>query len=133
MMVPFHAHRALTQPWASFATKVGTGFTTGELERLQALSVPMGWKTRVAVAEQSARSLLRVYLGKNAAERVIDGAPQPGELSPRRARCSLRSAVSPTCREIPISNLHRVGSRNLRGVRREQELFTLPELAPASV
>jgi adenylate cyclase len=73
LMVPFHAHHALTQPWASFATKVATGFTPAEIERMQALCVPMGWKTRVSVAEQSTRSLLRVYLGKNAAERVIDG------------------------------------------------------------
>lgn len=73
LIVPFHTDHAHEQPWVTFATRDAAGFSAADVDRLTNYCVPMGWKARVVIAETATRSLLRVYLGPNAAERVWDG------------------------------------------------------------
>lgn len=73
VIIPFHTDHAHEQPWIAFATRDETGFSDADVTRLEGLCQALGWKTRVVIAEQATRSLLRVYLGPNAAERVMQG------------------------------------------------------------
>lgn len=73
LIVPFQNQHVAEQPWMAFATRAAGGFSDAQVEEVQTLCGPMGWKARVAIAEQATRSLLRVYLGPNAAERVLEG------------------------------------------------------------
>ncbi len=73
LIVPFHTDHEKEQPWITFATKQTCGFSTIEINTLKQLCVPLSWKARVTMAKMASKSLLSVYLGKNAAERVIAG------------------------------------------------------------
>ena len=73
LIIPFHTDHAFEQPWITLATQLSSGFTEAQKERLQELCSKLGWKARVSMAESATRSLLSVYLGKNAAERVGAG------------------------------------------------------------
>jgi adenylate cyclase len=73
LIIPFHTDHAYEQPWITFATRAKVGFSDIDAQNLETFCVAMGWKTRVVIAEHATRSLLRVYLGPNAAKRVLEG------------------------------------------------------------
>jgi adenylate cyclase len=70
-MRPFLLHNE--QAWVALASRSVGGFTEAELSTAESLCRQMGWKIRVAVSDESLASLLRVYLGHNAAQRVLEG------------------------------------------------------------
>jgi len=73
LIIPFHTDHAKEQPWITFATQRPGGFSELEINMLKELCVPLSWKARVLMAEMAIQSLLGVYLGNNAAQRVISG------------------------------------------------------------
>ncbi len=73
LIVPFHTDHKTEQPWITFATQQHDGFSPAHIQALKDFCVPLSWKARVAMAEMASRSLLSVYLGKNAAQKVIAG------------------------------------------------------------
>lgn len=73
LIVPFHTDHAQEQPWVTFSTKREGGFSVLDIKTLKELCVPLSWKARVHIAEAATHSLLSVYLGKNAAQRVMKG------------------------------------------------------------
>jgi len=73
LIVPFHTDHVREQPWITFATKAKNGFSDAEISTLKDLCVPLSWKARVSIAETATQSLLSVYLGSNAAQRVMNG------------------------------------------------------------
>ncbi|PCI63034.1 MAG: hypothetical protein COB35_02265 [Gammaproteobacteria bacterium] len=73
LIVPFDTADLKEQPWITFTTKRAGGFSEFEIKILKELCIPLGWKARVTMAEFSTKSLLGVYLGENAAQRVING------------------------------------------------------------
>ncbi|MFT5111497.1 MAG: adenylate cyclase [Parasphingorhabdus sp.] len=78
LIVPFPTHHADDMPWISFVTKRAEGFSKLEINTLKEFCEPLSWKARVTTAEMASKSLLAVYLGENAAQRVIDGAFKRG-------------------------------------------------------
>lgn len=93
LIVPLHNDDARDRPWIAFATDLAGGFSEAALDRLEALCVPFGWKVRVATAESATRSLLRVYLGPHAADRVMGGEFRRGSGEERESIiwfCDLR-------------------------------------------
>jgi adenylate cyclase len=70
-MRPFLLHNE--QAWVALLSRRVGGFTDDELATAESLCRQMGWKVRVAVSHDGMASLLRVYLGHNAARRVLDG------------------------------------------------------------
>jgi adenylate cyclase len=70
-MRPFLLHNE--QAWVALASRRVGGFTEAELSTAESLCRQMGWKIRVAVSDETLASLLRVYLGHNAAQRVLEG------------------------------------------------------------
>ncbi|GLQ30181.1 adenylate/guanylate cyclase domain-containing protein [Litoribrevibacter albus] len=73
LIVPFHTDHEKEQPWITFATKRESGFSRLELSTLKELCEPLSWKARVTMAEMATKSLLSVYLGENASNRVMNG------------------------------------------------------------
>ncbi|MDQ6968036.1 MAG: adenylate/guanylate cyclase domain-containing protein [Mariprofundaceae bacterium] len=73
LIVPFHTDHASEQPWITFATQKKGGFSDAEINTLKDLCIPLSWKARVSMAEAATQSLLSVYLGSNAARRVMNG------------------------------------------------------------
>lgn len=57
----------------SYATDAPGGFTEAHLELLRRLSPALSLRVALETTKQSARSLLKAYLGRNAAARVLDG------------------------------------------------------------
>ncbi|MFT5134155.1 MAG: adenylate cyclase [Gammaproteobacteria bacterium] len=78
LIVPFLTDHADEVPWISFVTKRAEGFSKLEINTLKEFCEPLSWKARVTMAEIANKSLLTVYLGENAAQRVIDGAFKRG-------------------------------------------------------
>ena len=72
-IVPLHCGHDKDMPWITFTTQREGGFSTLELNTLEDLTIKLSWKARVTVAEMASRSLLSVYLGRNAAQRVMNG------------------------------------------------------------
>ncbi|MDX2055466.1 MAG: adenylate/guanylate cyclase domain-containing protein [Polyangiaceae bacterium] len=68
---PFLLHNE--QAWIALVSSKPGGLTGFELEKIEELCRKLGWKIRVAVSHESLASLLRVYLGQNAAQRVLGG------------------------------------------------------------
>lgn len=80
-------------PWIAFATDRSGGFAPGQVERLLALGPLLSLHFQLARASFATRSLLEVYLGANAAERVLAGQFRRGTGVERRAAmwfCDLR-------------------------------------------
>ncbi len=73
LIVPFHSGDDTETPWIAFTTDRKGGFSTLEINTLENLCEKLSWKTRVTIAEMASRSLLSVYLGRNAAQRVMNG------------------------------------------------------------
>jgi len=73
LIVPFHTDHAHEQPWITFVSKKKNGFSDSDIETLKNLCLPLGWKARVSMAESATNSLLSIYLGSNAAQRVMEG------------------------------------------------------------
>ena len=73
LIVPFETSDLKEQPWITFATNRAGGFSEFEIKIIKELCLPLGWKARVTMAEFATKSLLGVYLGENAAQRVING------------------------------------------------------------
>jgi adenylate cyclase len=73
LIVPFYTDNAREQPWITFATKRIGGFSTLEIKTVKEFCTQLSWKARVMIAEMASKSLLSVYLGENAAQRVING------------------------------------------------------------
>lgn len=65
-------------PWMAFATTRPGGFTEDELTELTALIPLLGLHVQLAIERIATRSLLEVYLGNNAAARVLAGQFQRG-------------------------------------------------------
>jgi adenylate cyclase len=78
LIVPFPEDRTDEQPWISFVTKRAGGFSKLEINTLKEFCEPLSWKARVTTAKMASKSLLTVYLGENAAQRVIEGAFKRG-------------------------------------------------------
>jgi adenylate cyclase len=70
-MRPFLLHHE--KAWVAIASRKAGGLTQTDLARAEELCRQIGWKIRVAVSAQTLESLLQVYLGHNAAERVLRG------------------------------------------------------------
>ncbi len=68
---PFLLHNE--QAWVALVSRKPGGLTDADLALIEDLCRQLGWKIRVAVSHQGLASLLRVYLGHNAAERVLGG------------------------------------------------------------
>ncbi|MCH2108767.1 MAG: adenylate/guanylate cyclase domain-containing protein [Polyangiaceae bacterium] len=97
LIVPFHTDHQFEQPWIAFSTQRPGGFSVLEINALKAYCVPLSWKARVAVAESATRNLLQVYLGQEAASRVLRGEFRRGTGSERQAViwfCDLRGFTS---------------------------------------
>ena len=62
----------------SFATNRPGGFLPGDLDRLRALMPALGLRLELASSNFATASLLRTYLGSNAADRVLDGSFRRG-------------------------------------------------------
>jgi len=73
LIVPFHTDHQSEQPWITFATQQAHGFSDAQVEQIIQACKPLSWKARVAMAELATRSLLDVYIGRNAAQRVMQG------------------------------------------------------------
>lgn len=73
LIVPFHTDHEREQPWITFTTKRENGFSDKNIKTLIELCAPLSWKARVIMSEIATRSLLSVYLGDNAAQRVLKG------------------------------------------------------------
>lgn len=73
LIVPFHTDHESEQPWITFSTSKPQGFSLTEINKLIELCHPLSWKVRVMMAEITTKSLLSVYLGANAANRVMQG------------------------------------------------------------
>jgi len=73
LIVPFQTDHTHEQPWITFATRRVGGFSLLEINTLQELCIALSWKARVCMAELAVQSLLGVYLGPNAAQRVLSG------------------------------------------------------------
>jgi len=73
LIVPFETADIKEQPWITFATNRAGGFSEFEIKMLKELCLLLSWKARVTMAEIATKSLLCVYLGDNAAQRVING------------------------------------------------------------
>jgi len=73
LIVPFHTDHISEQPWITFSTQQKNGFNQHEIELITDLCQPLSWKVRVMMAEMATQSLLSVYLGANAAQRVMQG------------------------------------------------------------
>lgn len=88
---PFLLHNE--QAWVALVSRKPGGMTDADLALVEDLCRQLGWKIRVAVSHQSLASLLRVYLGHNAAERVLGGQFRRGTGSTLEAAiwfCDLR-------------------------------------------
>ncbi|MBK8996206.1 MAG: adenylate/guanylate cyclase domain-containing protein [Myxococcales bacterium] len=80
-------------PWIAFTTDRRGGFEPEQVERLQALGPLLSLHFQLARASFGTRSLLEVYLGANAAGRVLAGEFRRGTGVERRAAmwfCDLR-------------------------------------------
>jgi adenylate cyclase len=107
LLVPFRTGKAYEQPWIAFATDIESGFSEAHLALLNELCRPLAWKARAAMAEWSTRSLLEVYLGSQAAERVLSGQFRRGTGTVQRAViwfCDLRGFTNLGSR-VPASML----------------------------
>lgn len=72
-------------PWVAFATDRSGGFEATKVERLLALGPLLSLHFQLARASFATRSLLEVYLGANAASRVLAGQFRRGTGVERRA------------------------------------------------
>jgi adenylate cyclase len=80
-------------PWVSFTTRRPGGYEASHLELLRALTPLLGLHARLAGAQLATRSLLEVYLGRNAALRVLAGEFRRGtgsELEAALFFCDMR-------------------------------------------
>jgi adenylate cyclase len=80
-------------PWIAFTTDRKGGFEPQSIARLSALGPLLSLHFRLAAANFATRSLLQVYLGANAARRVLDGEFHRGGGSLLRAAlwfCDMR-------------------------------------------
>jgi adenylate cyclase len=82
LIVPFHTDHQTEQPWITFATQHADGFSDEDISTLIELCQPLSWKARVTMADMATRSLLGVYLGKSAAQRVLEGEFKRGTGEP---------------------------------------------------
>ncbi len=64
--------------WMSFTTDVPAGFAEEDLEGLRSLATELALRMALETTKESTRSLLRAYLGPNAARRVLDGSFRRG-------------------------------------------------------
>jgi adenylate cyclase len=64
--------------FVSFSTDAAAGFTEAHLAALRALRAALTVRTELFGAHDSTRALLEVYLGKNAAGRVLGGSVRRG-------------------------------------------------------
>jgi adenylate cyclase len=90
LVVPFRDGR---RTFISWATRRPGGFRDGELARLRSLIPVLSLRLELASADHAMRSLLDVYLGHNAARRVLAGAFRRGGGETIRAAiwsCDLR-------------------------------------------
>ncbi len=90
LVVPFRDGR---RTFVSWATKLPGGFTDDHVEVLRAIVPALSLRLEIVSAELALRSLLDVYLGHNAARRVLAGAFRRGEGETIRAAvwtCDLR-------------------------------------------
>jgi adenylate cyclase len=81
----------------SFATKADGGFSNDSLALLEALTPALAARVEVDSARYAMESLLRVYLGQNASERVLAGAFLRGTGQPIEAAvwfCDMRGFTS---------------------------------------
>jgi adenylate cyclase len=79
--------------FVSFTTDAAGGFADAQLVALRGLIPALALRLELETARTATRSLLRVYLGANAAERVLAGAFQRGTGQVQRAAvwmCDLR-------------------------------------------
>ncbi len=111
----------------SFATDAASGFSDEQLRLFELLVPFLTVRLELESAAFSLRSLLQVYLGRNAAERVLSGQFKRGEGQLLRAAiwyCDLRgftSLVDHTALDavIPILDQYRgCAARRVRGRRR---------------
>jgi len=65
--------RRLYGSWVSYATRRAGGFDDAQLALLQTLTPVLALHIQLLAAHFATQSLLEVYLGRNAARRVIDG------------------------------------------------------------
>ena len=106
VMVPFRS-ATREQPWITLATNAPGGFSDEHFRRIEAACLHMAWKARLAIAESATRSLLRVYLGPNAADQVMAGQFRRGRSTAINAViwfCDLRGFTSLSDR-LPASEL----------------------------
>jgi adenylate cyclase len=83
--------------WISFASDAPDGFSDVQIEALRSLAPALAMRLALETSKVSARSLLRAYLGANAAERVLEGAFQRGSSQGIRAviwYCDMRGFTS---------------------------------------
>lgn len=87
--------------FVSFATDARDGFDDAQLARLRALIPTLALRLELETATFATRSLLRIYLGENAADRVLAGSFKRGTGQLLRAAiwmCDLRGFTSLTDR-----------------------------------
>ncbi|MGH7284693.1 MAG: adenylate/guanylate cyclase domain-containing protein, partial [Polyangiaceae bacterium] len=65
--------------YASFATNEADGFSDAHLDMIRSLSPFLATRLELESAYYATRALLEVYLGKNAARRVVSGAVRRGQ------------------------------------------------------
>ena len=90
--------------YVSWATRDPEGFDAETLRTLDALALPMARRVELESSYHATRTLLGVYLGRNAARRVLDGAFKrgQGELIPAAIWfCDLRNFTSLSDRTVP--------------------------------
>ncbi len=126
----------------SWATDAEGGFTDEHLRVLDGIRPLLALRFELESAYFSKRSLLEVYLGGNAAARVMDGVVRRGQGEVIRAAiwyCDLRGFTAMSDRLPPeqvVDTLDRyfeevsypvvaLGLHELRGVGEPQEVFTL--------
>lgn len=87
------------------ATRADGGFAAAQLEHLDALLPALALRVELASAHLATRSLLEVYLGPNAAARVLAGEFVRGSGTPIRAvvwTCDLRGFTALSDRRPPL-------------------------------
>jgi adenylate cyclase len=75
------------RPWIAFATRRSGGFRAAEVGLLTSVAPLLGLHFRLTRATYATQSLLDVYLGPNAARRVLDGEFRRG--SGTEIRCAM--------------------------------------------
>jgi adenylate cyclase len=83
--------------WISFTTDHPAGFSDAHLDGLRSIREELAFRLALETSKESARSLLRAYLGRNAARRVLEGSFQRGSAEAIRAviwYCDMRGFTS---------------------------------------